>query len=730
MDQGMTFERAIGWAVRHRGLALSAAAALLVLVLLVPLPSPVLDLLLVGNLALSAVILLTAIHVRSPLEFSVFPSVLLGATLLRLVLNVASTRLILTSGAGGLAIDEAQYAAGRVVYAFSEFVTVGSWQVGVILFAIIVIVQFVVVTKGSTRISEVAARFVLDAMPGRQMAIDADLSSGAITQEQAQRRRVEVSREADFYGAMDGASRFLRGDAIAGILIILVNILGGLYVGLVQYGWSWAETLSLFTRLTVGDGLVTQVPAFLVAVAAALTVSRGPTRCDLGETLVGQLTARPAVLGITAAFLGLLTLTSLPKLPLLMLGVGCGGLAWLLVWRRGNEGSGDGMAAEAETAGEGLRWAPAAVARTGGRPAGAGEQDLEDLLTVDAMRLEVGYALVRLVEPSLGGAILERIAELRRRVAGELGVLIPPIRIRDNLRMEAHGYVIYIRGARAAAGRIYPGQLLAVAGDQAEGTLVGRETTEPAFGSPAVWIAPAQRAQAEGMDYAVIEPADVLMGHLAQTVRRRCGELLSRRQVTDLLDRLRQRVPGLVDELTQRMSVGQVQRVLQALLREAVPIRDLETILEALGEFEDVHDLDAMVEHVRLALARTLCQSWCGDDGKLWCVTADPRLEDAVASCLTRTSRGTTVTAGPDLARRVIDGVEAALGQLRRRGCRGVILCTPAVRSALRQILAAGQPDVAVLAYSEIESVEVEAVASASLGERRLAGAVSCEERE
>jgi len=410
--------------------------------------------------------------------------------------------------------------------------------------------------------------------------------------------------------------------------------------------------------------------------------------------------------------------------------VGCGGLAWLLVWRRGNEGSGDGMAAEAETAGEGLRWAPAAVARTGGRPAGAGEQDLEDLLTVDAMRLEVGYALVRLVEPSLGGAILERIAELRRRVAGELGVLIPPIRIRDNLRMEAHGYVIYIRGARAASGRIYPGQLLAVAGDQAEGALVGRETTEPAFGSPAVWIAPAQRAQAEGMDYAVIEPADVLMGHLAQTVRRRCGELLSRRQVTDLLDRLRQRVPGLVDELTQRMSVGQVQRVLQALLREAVPIRDLETILEALGEFEDVHDLDAMVEHVRLALARTLCQSWCGDDGKLWCVTADPRLEDAVASCLTRTSRGTTVTAGPDLARRVIDGVEAALGQLRRRGCRGVILCTPAVRSALRQILAAGQPDVAVLAYSEIESVEVEAVASASLGERRLAGAVSCEERE
>jgi len=695
-DTAAAFSRAVGFLRRHRGLILPAAAAAMVFVILVPLPTALMDVLLVANIALSAVILLTAIYVRSPLEFSVFPSVLLGATLLRLMLNVAITRLVLTAGAGGRSVEEAQLAAGRVVWGFSEFVTIGSWEVGVILFAIIVIIQFVVVTKGAARISEVAARFVLDAMPGKQMAIDADLNAKLITEAQARQRRERISREADFYGAMDGASKFLRGDAVAAIIILLVNVLGGFYVGLVEYSWTWSQTLALFTRLTVGDGLVTQVPAFIVSVAAALIVSRGAARTNLGEEVISQLTSRPVVLIITAVFLIALMLTSLPKMPLLMLGVGCAGLGIVLSRRR---------------------QAPARAAEMKEPKADSpGVQDVEGLLAVDPMRIEIGYALVRMVDPSEGGDLLERISSLRREVATEMGLVVPPIRIRDNMHLDAHAYVILIRGAKAAAGKLHPEQLLAVAGEGAAGKLVGREAVEPAFNTPAVWIAPPQKAQAEMMNYTVVEPAGVLMTHLAQVIRQRAADLLSRRQASRLLENLRPRAATLVDEVTRKMSTGKIQRVLQNLLREGVPIRDLETILEALGEADQQKDdVESLTEQVRLALGRNLCQQYCAEDGKLWCVCLEASLEDAITTHLQRTERGTAMTIPPDLTRRINHALTSALVELRRRGRRPVVLCTPQVRSPLRQLIAVTQPDAAVLGYNEIESVEVETVASVGL---------------
>ncbi len=684
--------RTMGFLERNRSLVLPVTAAILIMVILVPLPPMLMDVLLVTNIALAFVILMTTIRISSPLEFSVFPSVLLGTTLLRLVLNVATTRLILTSGEGGRSLFEAQKAAGHVIWAFSEFVASGQLAVGAIIFAIIVVIQFVVITKGAGRISEVAARFVLDAMPGKQMAIDADLNAGLIKDEEARTRRQKITQEADFYGAMDGASKFLRGDAIAAVVITLVNILGGLYVGMMQYGWDFSQTVDLFTRLTIGDGLVTQIPAFITSVSAALIVTRSNDKTNLGDEVVTQLASRPVVLLITGIFLAALTLTSLPKIPLLLLGIGCVGLAWILQRKQEQDN------AEIEKADQ------------ANKPQGSKTQNVEQLLTVDPMGVDMGYSLVRLVDPSMGGELLERIASLRKQIALELGLLVPPISIRDNMKLEAHAYQIKIRGTKIAAGKIYPSKLLAIAGSNSKGELIGRDTFEPAFGTAAVWISPDQKSQAQQMNYAVVEPSGVLITHLCEAIYRHGSDLLTREQIKKLLDNLSCSAPNLVREVTEKVELGRIQKLLQNLVSERVSIRDLETILEAIGEVSSRDEtLENLTEKVRASLSRSLSQQYCDSQGKLWCVCSDQELENQLIAHMDR-AEGSIAVISPELCQNVFESFSEDLNRLRQLGRNPVVVCSPTVRSILRKLISPKIPDVAVLGYNEIESVEIESL--------------------
>ncbi len=690
-------ELALQWVHRRRGLILPVGAAALIFAVLVPLPAGLMDVLLVGNIALSAIVLLTTIYVASPLEFSVFPSLLLGATLIRLVLNVASTRLILTAGADGRTMEQAQLAAGKVIWTFSHFVTAGSLEVGVILFAIIAIIQFVVVTKGAARISEVAARFVLDAMPGKQMSIDADVNASLIDEKEAQRRRQRIAREGDFYGAMDGASKFLRGDALAAVIITVVNILGGLYVGMVQYGWSLTQTLALFTRLTIGDGLVTQIPAFLVSISAALIVTRSTARSNLGEEIISQLTGRPAALVITALFLAALAMTSLPKVPLLMLGLGCAGLAWVLSRRRRR-----GVNRSSDQSGSSTAAPP---------------QDVAPLLTVEPIRLELGYALVNLVERSGGGDLLDRVANLRAEIASQLGLIVPAVKISDEMRLQSQGYLVKIRGVKVASGQLHPRKLLAVSADEVAGEISGIQVREPAFQSPAVWISRSQRDDAEMLNYTVVEPAAVLTTHLGEIIRTHAAALLTRQQVVKLLENLRSTAPSVVKETEERFSTGEIQKVLQGLLRERVPIRDLETIVEAIcdaaSEGKDSSDTDQLVNRARAALTGVLTQEYCSGDGKLWCVSLEPSLEEEIAdrmeSCDDRDKvLGTT----GERAERITEALREGLGRLVQQGRRPVLVCNPRMRTALRRMIESAMPQAAVLGYNEVNSAEVQSVVS------------------
>ena len=720
---------------RRRGLLLPLVAAAMVVVLLVPLPPTMLDVLLVANIALAAVVLLTVVSVRRPLDVSVFPTLLLLATLGRLVLNVATTRLILTAGAGQSAA-ESHLAAGQVVWGFGSFVTNDSLAVGAIIFGILIVIQFLVVTKGAARVSEVAARFVLDAMPGKQVAVDQELSGRLIDEPQARERRREIAREADFYGAMDGAGKFLRGDAMAALLIIMINLLGGLYVGLVQRGWSLDETVWLFTRLTIGEGLAMQVPAFVLAVAAALLVTRSTARMNLGEEFVAQLTARPAVLVMAAVFLGLLALTRLPTLPLLAVGASLAGLAWLLSGPRDQAGGGSAESNDRASA-EDRASAAATAAPT---PA--------DLVNVDPIRVELGHSLVKLIHGPAHASrvnLLDRLADLRRDLAQELGILLPNVRLTDHHALGGHAYAMYLRGAKIAHGQLHPKLLLAVAPESCDagvspaldwplrntspdgGHLRGRDArvtdadapdgidaTEPVTGAPAVWIHPdgLERAQAQG--WRIVAPADVLTAHLADVIRSRAAELLTRSHLQALLDALHARCPQLVDEALAQAGAGTILKVLQALLRERVSIRDLEMILEALCESPADATTERRVELVRTKLGRWLCQPLADNQGRLWCVRLDERFEEELAESAVEASDEAVLDASQ--SRRVAEAVGPALEVLRRQGRRGVVLCSPLLRRAVKQAIAVGRTDAAVLSYDEVDAVSVHAMAYVGTG--------------
>jgi len=552
-------------------------------VVLVPMTPPVMDVLLAANIALAGVIFLTTIFIATPLEFSVFPSLLLGATLLRLVLNIATTRLILTAG-DGRTFEQAHLAAGHVIWSFSEFVAAGSLAVGVILFCILSVIQFVVITKGATRISEVAARFVLDAMPGKQMAIDADLAAGLINEADARQRREKISAEADFYGAMDGASKFLRGDAIAAVLITLVNIFGGLYVGLVQYGWAWDRTVGLFTRLTIGDGLTSQIPALLISVSAALMVTRSTARMHLGDQVLKQLTSKPAALVVTAVFLVVLTLTSLPTLPLLTLAIGCLAAAWFIHKKRSAACSATTTSGEAE-----------AAASTG-----TTSKDLQKALAVHPLQVEIGYALVRLVDEPQGGDLVTRIDALRHRIASDLGLVMPAVRITDDMHLGSHDYRISLRGSMAASGRLQPGKLIVTGEADTLSMMRGLPTRRPYDEVEGLWISTNQKGLANQLGLRTEEAADVLISHLGQIVRQRAAELLTRQAVADRIEALRPAAQNLVASVVEKVPTGRIQRVLQQLLKEGFSIRDLESILESLCDAaESTDNLNEQVQAVR-----------------------------------------------------------------------------------------------------------------------------------
>lgn len=671
---------------KHSSALIPVFALCLIFVMLVPLPPALMDIMLAANIALAAVILLTVMFMGGPLEFSAFPSLLLAMTLYRLVLNTATTRLILTNAKDGPA------AAGNVIKVFGEFVAGGALIVGVVIFAIIIIIQFVVITKGATRIAEVAARFTLDGMPGKQMAIDADLNAGVITEPEARRRRDEISRESDFYGAMDGASKFVRGDAIAGLIITFINILGGIYVGMVDEGMGFMKTLEVFTTLTIGDGLVSQIPAFIVSIAAALIVTRSASKRNLGTELIDQLTGQPIALIMCGVFLLVLAATPLPSIPLVSLAAGVATVGAVINKSRG----------QAE---ERQEQVDKEKAKHVEKP--------EHLILPDPMEIEVGYGLIRLVDRKQGGDLLDRITNMRRQMARELGVVVPAVRIRDNIELSPNEYRIKLRGNKVAQGEGMPGHLLAIDSGTVSEKINGIETLEPAFGLPAMWIEDDQRSLAEQRNYTVVESSAVLATHLTETIKRFADELLTRAEVNRLLDTLRERSPKLLEELIPIVvKPGEIQKILQMLLRERVPIRDLETILETLGDWSPrTKDPDVLIEYVRAALARTICELYRANEGAVGCVTLDPSLEELVTAHLETNERGVSWAMPADTQQKIITAFREEIDRVipAMAGRTPVILCAPRVRLWIRRMLEGILPHVPVLSYSEIvRGIEVE----------------------
>ncbi|MEX0586112.1 MAG: flagellar biosynthesis protein FlhA [Pirellulales bacterium] len=682
-----------GWD-RVRGLILPVAMIASVLVILVPLPTGVLDVLLVINITVAVIILLTTIYVRTPLEFSVFPSLLLATTLARLVLNVATTRLILTH-----APTEKAMAAGHVVKSFSEFVAGNSnIVVGAIVFVIIVVIQFVVITKGATRISEVAARFALDGMPGRQMAIDADLNAGVIDEKEAQHRRQEITRQADFFGAMDGASKFVRGDAIAGIVITLINIAGGLTIGLWN-GMSLTEAGSVFTRLTIGDGLVSQIPAFLISLAAGLLVTRSSSDTNLPSEVLSQLFSRPEALAVAGGFMGLLIFTSLPTIPLMLVGGSCVGLSIML-------GQRDRQAKAKSTADQAKATKPP-------------EERVEDLLLTDPMEIELGVGLVKLADPNRGGELLGRVTGVRQQVASEIGIVMPKVRIRDNMALDSGTYQIKIADMPVAAGTLMPNMLLAMDSGLTTGTVPGIEAREPAFNTPARWIEPAERDRAELLGYTIIEPVSVLATHVMETVRRHADELLTRDTTKHLIEELKKTSPAVVEELIPGvMKLPEVQQVLQLLLREQVPIRQLSVVLESLGDYAPrTKDPILLAEYARHRLARVLCGRYRDKENRLFCVTLDPGLEDRIRAGIEHTERGLVIRLSPVVVEQVCQSVSRELEKLTSAGHAPLVLVSPQVRVGLKKITEPRLPRLVVLSYNEVtRDTRIESLGMASEG--------------
>jgi flagellar biosynthesis protein FlhA len=658
-----------------------AAVLAVVLLMIVPLPPIVLDLLLSIDIGLAVVLLLTAIYVKRPTEFSVFPSLLLLLTLIRLSLNVASTRLVLMHGHDGT------HAAGSVIQAFGEFVVGGSFVVGVVVFLVLIAIQFVVINHGAVRISEVTARFTLDAMPGRQMAVDADMNAGLIDEREARDRRELIRKEADFYGSMDGAIRFTQRDSIAAILIIAVNIVAGLIIGVLQHDLPLAAAARTYTLLTVGEGLVTAIPALLVSMAGGLITTRAASDSNLGEDVAAQLLARPMPLGVAAGALTLLALIpGLPKLAFLSVAAVLAVAAYSVRVRSDTPDEEVDLPAPSDA------------------PEGVG--------ALDPISVEVGYALVSIVDEKQGGALLTRVRAIRRQIAAETGVVVSPVHIADNLQLGPRGYSILIKGVEVARGELHAERLLAINPGTATSPLDGVQTKEPAFGLPATWVAASAREAAAAAGYTVVDATTALSTHLSETIRTFLPDLLSRQQVKEMVDVVGQTSPKLVEELVPKIvSLGDIQRVLRHLLRERVPIRDLVTILEALADAASLtKDSDSITEAVRAAMGRAICRPYQNDRGELAVIGVAASLEQRLMASLVRTDQGAVLAVDPEQAQSIAARIARALEQAV---AQPVLLCSPALRPHLHRMFSRVLPHLGVLSHAEVPPhIQVIAIAT------------------
>lgn len=681
---------------RYRDAIVPIGIIACLVVILVPLPPALLDILLSANIAIAVVVLLTTIYIQTPLEFNIFPAMLVATTLSRLVLNLATTRLILTRTG-----DEGINAAGQVIQAFGDFVSGDRLEVGIILFIIIFLINFIVITKGASRIGEVAARFALDGMPGRQMAIDADLSAGAIDEKEAQRRREEITRQADFYGAMDGASKFVRGDAIAGIAITLLNIVGGLYMGSMYGGLTLAESAHVYTKLTIGDGLVSQVPAFLISLAAALLTTRSTQKSDFSGEFLRQIFSRPPALIVSGVFLLLLIFTQLPSLPMLTMGGGCIGLA--LIMKRQTKRD-EQLAEKRKIDSESVKKAPA-------------EKKVEEYLEVDPLRLELGAKLIILADPNRGGDLMKRISTVRATLASEMGILLPMVRIKDRMSLPEYNYELEMAGNRIATGTLRPDRLLAIDSGLTLGAIDGIETIDPAFGKRAFWIDPALRQQAEIYGYQVVECGAVLATHVQETARRHADELLNREVTKQLIDQLKKTSATIVDELIPgQLKLSEVQQVLQNLLREDIPIRQLSVILETLGDFAHrIKEPIWLTEYVRHRLARTISHRYRDSAGVLRVITLDPAMEDRIAAGTEQNERGIFIRMSPEATAKTCNRIAEHVKKLDQIGRPRCVLVSPKIRIALRQITQETLPDLKILSYNEVaKDTNVESISMVS----------------
>jgi len=671
---------------------LSIAVLGILLVMMVPLPTWLMDILLAANLTIGILILLTSIYVIKPLEFSVFPSLLLLTTLFRLSLNVATTRLILLHG------QEGANAAGHVIEGFGQFVVGGNTVVGLIIFLILVLINFIVITKGSTRIAEVAARFTLDAMPGKQMAIDADMNAGLIDEREARTRRDNIAREAEFYGAMDGASKFVRGDAVAGLIITMINLIGGLVIGVMQYGMSASDAMSVFSLLTVGDGLVSQIPALVISTAAGIIITRASGNVALPEELKAQFTQHPKVHWVASGALLLLSLVpGLPFFPFLILALGLGASGWYL--RLGAQQKALEPVAEDIT--------PVAEVSP--------DADLDELLVEDPIRLEIGYGLIDMVENSREGNLLERMKKVRRQITQEIGFVLPPVHIKDNLQLGVSDYQILIRGAIVGKGEIRPRNLLALESQVTGPAVDGIATQEPAFGLPAIWIAEEKRQQAELSGYTVVEPSTVIITHLTELLRAQAADMLDRTQVHELLDKFSQRHAKVVEEIVpSQVSPGLLQNVLQRLLSEWVPIRDLMLILEALSDHASQQlSLDELVERVRERLGRTITQRYLNPQGELPVFMLDSELEQRMSE-RTMQQQGWGLPLEMPEWQRFMTRINEVSSQYDVD--MPVLLTTPQLRGALSRALRKVMTRIVVLSIAEIPpQTDIQSLAKVSL---------------
>ncbi len=669
--------------MKFRDIFIAVLVVVVALIIIIPIPSFILDILLAVNISLALVILLNAVYAKEALELSIFPAILLFTTVFRLSLNIKSATLVLSQGE-----------AGKVIEGFGTFVAQGNIVVGFLVFLIIMIVQFLVITKGTERVSEVAARFTLDAMPGKQMAIDADLNAGLINEVDAKKRRQKIQSEADFYGSMDGATKFVKGDAIAGIIITFLNIIGGIIIGVVMRGEDIAGALSNYTILTIGDGLVSQIPALLISFATGLIVTRAASEGDLSRDLIAQIASNHKVFFISSAFCAILAIP-LPTIPFLTLAITLTFIGYRLMKQKEEAQRQEEVQIE-ETQVEEIR-----------KP-----ENVVTLLQVDPIELEFGYGIIPLADVNQGGDLLDRVVMIRRQLALEFGMIVPIIRLRDNIQLSPNEYVIKIKGVEVETGELLLDHFLAMNPSGIEDVLEGLKTTEPAFGLPAVWVSASKRDRAEMLGYTIVDPPSIIVTHLTEVIKKYAHELIGRQEVQTIIDNVRQNYPTIVDELVPKiMTIGEIQKVLCSLLKEGISIRDMVTILETLADYAPItHDSDMLTEYTRQALGRAISKKFL-KNRKASVITIDPQLEQVIIESVQKTEHGSYITLEPSVSNSIISSLSRHVQKLVQLGEQPIVLASPIVRLYFKKLTEGFLPSLTVLSYNEIDpNVEVQSI--------------------